>query len=80
MPLNEINLENLQFNFFYIERFSDAEDERDPDENSFNEVNTQNFECTYLFPHEIQSFLSQKKNSESINAIHVNTRSLPKNF
>ena len=64
----------------YNERFSDAKDERDPDENFLNEVNTQNFECSYLVPNEIESFLSEKKNSETINAIHVNIRSLSKNF
>ena len=80
MPPNQIKFENLHFNPFYNERFSDAEDERDLDENFFNEVNTQNFECSYLFPNEIESFLSEKENSETINAIHVNTRSLSKNF
>ena len=81
MPPNyQINFENLHFNPFYNESFSDAEDERDPDENFFNEVNTQNFECSYLFPNEIESFLSEKENSETINAIHVNIRSLSKNF
>ena len=40
MPPNQINFENLHFSPFYNERFSDAEDERDPDENFFNEVNT----------------------------------------
>ena len=45
---------------------------RDPDENFFNEVNTQNFECSYLFPSENESFLSEKKKSETVNAIHVN--------
>ena len=53
---------------------------RDPHENFFNELNKQNFECPYPFPNEIESFLSEKKNSESINAIHVNIRSLSKNF
>ena len=80
MPPNQINIENLHFNSFYNEIFSDAEDERDPKENVFNEVNTQNFECSYLFPNEIESFLSEKKNSENINAIHINLRSLSKNF
>ena len=80
MPPNQINFENLHFNPFYDESFSDAEDERDPDENFFNEVNTQNFECSYLFPNEIESFLSEKENSEIINAIHVNIRSLSKTF
>ena len=63
-----------------VVRFFDAGDERDPDENFFNEVNTQNFECSYLFPNEIESFLSEKGNSETINVIHVNLRSLSKNF
>ena len=79
MPRNQINL-NLHFNHFYNESFSDAKDERDPDGNFFNGVNTQNFECSYLFPNEIKSFLSEKENSETINAIHVNIRSLSKNF
>ena len=80
MPANQINFENLRFSSFYNERFSDAENERDPDKNFFNEVNTQNFEYSYLFPDEIESFLPEKENSETINAIHVNTRSLSKNF
>ena len=82
MPSNQINFENLHFHPFYNERFSDEEDERErePDGNFFNEVNTQNFECSYLFPNEIESFLSEKENSETINAIHVNIRSLSKNF
>ena len=56
------------------------EDERDPNENFFNELNTQNFECSHLFPKEIESFLSKKGNPETINAIHVNIKSLLKNF
>ena len=80
MPPNQINLKNLHFNPFYNQRFSDAADDRDPGENFFNEVNTQNFECSYLFPNEIESFLSEKKNSETVNAIHVNIKSLSKNF
>ena len=40
MPPNQINFENLQFNSFYNERFSDTKDERSPDENFFNEVKT----------------------------------------
>ena len=38
---------------------------RDPDENFFNEINTQNFEYFYLFPNEIESFLSEKENYET---------------
>ena len=74
------SFESLHFNPFHNESFSDTEDERDPDENFFNELNTQKFECSYLFPNEIESFLSEKENSETINAIHVNIRSLSKNF
>ena len=51
------NSENL--NPFHNETFSDAEDERDPDENLFNELNIQNFEFSYLFPNEIECFLSE---------------------
>ena len=72
MPRNQINSENLHFNPFHNKNFSDTEDERDPDKNFFNEVNTQNFECFYLSLNEIESFLSEKENSETTNAIHVN--------
>ena len=65
------NFERLHFNSFPNESFSETEDEGDPDENFFNELNTQNFECSYLFPNETESFLSEKENSETINAIHV---------
>ena len=80
MPPYQIILENLHFNPFYNEGFSDAEDERASDENFFNEVNTWNFERSYLFPNDIESFLSEKENSDTINAIHVSTTSLSKNF
>ena len=74
------NFENSHFNTFYNESFTDTEDERDPDENFFNELNTQNFECSDLFPNEIETVLPEKENSETINIIHVNIRSLLKNF
>ena len=74
------SFESLHFNPFHIESFSDTEDERDPDENFFNELSTQKFDCSYLFTNEIESFLSEKENSETINGIHVNIRSLPRNF
>ena len=74
------NFQSLHFNPFHNESFSDTEDERDPGQTFFNESNTQNFECSYLFPNEIEGFLSEKENSEDINAIHLNIRSLSKNF
>ena len=74
------NFENLRFNPFYNKSFSDTEDERDADENFFNELNAQKFECPYLFPNEIESFFSEKENSETINAIRVYIRSLSRNF
>ena len=80
MPPYQIILENLHFNPFYNEGFSDAQDERASDENFFNEVNTRNFERSYLFPNDIESFLSEKENSDTINAIHVSITSLSKNF
>ena len=55
------------------------EDDWDSDENFFNEVNRKVFECSSLFPNEIESFRSEKEHSETINAIHVNIRSLSKN-
>ena len=57
---------SLKINPFYNKSLSGAEYERDPDEHFFNEINTQNFECSYLFPNEIESFHSKKENSETI--------------
>ena len=53
MPANQICFENLHFNSVYQESFSDTDDERHLDENSFDEVNTKNFECSYLLLTEI---------------------------
>ena len=80
MPPNQINLENLHFNPFYNKKFPDAKDERVPDEIFFNKVNAQNFESSYLFPNDSESILSEKQNSETIHAIHVNIRCLSKDF
>ena len=80
MPPSQVNFENCHFNPFYTENVSDTEDERDPYVNFFNEVNTQNFECSHLFPNGIECFHYEKENSEAINAIHVNTRNLSKHF
>ena len=55
------NIENLHFNPFYNESFSDTEDERDPDENFFNELNAENFECSYLFQIKLKVFFLRKK-------------------
>ena len=55
------NFKNLHFNPLHNESFSNTEDERDPDENFFNELNTQSFECSYLFPNEIKVFFLKKK-------------------
>ena len=60
MPPDQISFENLHSSPSYNEIFSDAEDKKDPDENFFNEVNTQNFECAYLFSKRIEIFLSEK--------------------
>ena len=75
MPPNQLNFENLRFNPIYNEEIFLA-DERNQDENFFDEVNTQNFECSYLFQNEIEVFLSENENSKTVNAIHVNVRSL----
>ena len=80
MPPNQVDFENLHFNSFNNKYFSNIEDGRDPDENFFNKVNTQNFECSYFFPNELESFLFEKEKFETINAIHKNIRNLSKNF
>ena len=76
MTSNRIKFENSYFNSLCNEHFSDTEDERDPDENLFNKANKQNLKCSYLFPNQVENFLSEKESSETINAIHVNIRSL----
>ena len=55
------NFESLHFNSFHNDSFSDIEDARDPYESFFNKLNTQNFECSYLFPNELKVFFLRKK-------------------
>ena len=76
MTSNRIKFENSYFNPLCNEHFSDTEDERDPDENLFNKANTQNLKCSYLFPNQVENFLSEKESSETINTIHINITSL----
>ena len=65
------NFEDLHFHPFHNESFSDPTQKM---RETQMKLNTQNFECSYLFPYEIKSFHSEKENSETINAIHVNIR------
>ena len=74
------SFESLPFNPFHNESFSNTEDERDPDENFFNELSTQNFECSYLFPNDIESFLSEKESSETINCNPCEYKEFVKKF
>ena len=59
MPPSQVNFEHLRFNPFYYESFSDIEDERDPAEKN----------VFIFFEMRLKLFLSEKENSETINAI-----------
>lgn len=74
------NFESLAFNFFEKEFFLGWKLQGDPDSNFYSE----NFsDCSYLFPSELAGFLFKNvidKNSNQIRILHLNIRSLNRNF
>ncbi|MBY0581213.1 MAG: endonuclease/exonuclease/phosphatase family protein, partial [Rickettsiales bacterium] len=75
---NSNNIENI-FNFFQNNDFN-LDEESDPDLNYFNEINLPEFVCTYFEPNKISNFLGVDNKSDYFNVMHVNIRSLKKNF
>ena len=79
MAPNIRNFETKTFNPFHSDEFI-LNDERDPDTNFFDEVNTPNFDCLYFNTDQIKTFLSETEQYDNISALHVNIRSIKHNF
>ena len=74
------NFENLHFRSRHNESFFNREDERNPDENLFNELIIILMNAFIFSQMRLTVFFLRNKNSGTINAVHVNIRSLSKNF
>ena len=74
------NFENLSFNPFSIENNLLLHNISDPDINLFNENNLQNMSTPYLSVETTKDKLSEFDESNSLRIIHLNIRSLNKNF
>ncbi|XP_065654889.1 uncharacterized protein LOC136081496 [Hydra vulgaris] len=74
MDSNQLNFESISFNFFQINDFL-LDNESDPDINYFSEASAlQN--CSYFYNNELKDY----RNRDFLNVIHLNIRSLKKNF
>ena len=73
------NFENLTYNPFENDCLF-KNDDRDPDLNYFNEVNSKNFDCSYFTADEVKTSLCKNSSNESFNILHTNIRSLTRNI
>ena len=81
MPPNQINFENLHFNPFYNERFSDAQKMRETQNKIPLMKSTRRNSNVLIFSQmRLKVFFLRKRILKLFNAIHVNIRSLLKNF
>ena len=73
------DFENLKYNPFE-NNLSFKNDDRDPDVCFFNELNNQDFDCSYFSTVETANFLRNTNDYEYLNTLHVNIRSLKQNI
>ncbi|XP_065684402.1 putative uncharacterized protein DDB_G0289263 [Hydra vulgaris] len=79
MDSNNSNDFEKIFNFFQTNVLNFNE-KSDPDLNYFNEINTSEFKCKYFYPNEVKYFLKIDNINSYLNVVHINIRSLKKNF
>ena len=65
------------FNFFYGQ---DRQYMRDLDLNSFNDLNSNNFDSTYVLEENVKRYLCDIKKYCNVSLIHVNISSMHLNF
>ena len=73
------DFEEINFNPF---KFFDEKDEdrRDPDLNNFNDLNSNNFDSSYVLEDNVKRCLCHIKKYENLSLIHVNIKSMNSNF
>ena len=73
------DFEEINFNPF---KFFDEKDEdrRDPDLKNFNDLNSNNFDSSYVLEDNVKRCLCHIKKYENLSLIHVNIKSMNSNF
>ena len=73
------DFEEINFNPF---KFFDEKDEdrRDPDLKNFNDLNSNNFDSSYVLEDNVKRYLCDIKKYENLSLIHVNIKSMNSNF
>ena len=79
MVLQTENFENISVNIHETGSFTKF-DERDPDINLFDDITKSNYETSYLKPNEVKPRLRSTQYLEKLNVLHVNIRSITRNF
>ena len=73
------NFENISVNIYETGSLTKF-DERDPDTNFFDDMTKSNFETSYFEPNEVKPYLRSTQYLEKLNVLHVNIRSIKRNF
>ena len=73
------NFENISVNIYETGSFTKF-DERDPDTNFFDDVTKSNFETSHFKPNKVKPYLRSTQYLEKLNVLHVNIRSIKRNF
>ena len=73
------NFENISINNYETDSFTRL-DERDPDTNFLYDITKSSFGTSYFKPNEVKPFLRSTQYLEKLNVLHVNIRSIKRNF
>ena len=73
------NFENISINNYETDSFTRL-DERDPDTNFLYDITKSSFETSYFKPNEVKPYLRSTQYLEKLNVLHVNIRSIKRNF
>ena len=73
------NFENISINNYETDFFTRF-DERDPDTNFLYDISKSCFETSYFKPNQVKPYLRSTQYLEKLNVLHVNIRSIKRNF
>ena len=79
MVLQTKNFENISVKIYETGSFTKF-DERDPDINLFDDMTKSNYETSHLKPNEVKPRLRSTQYLEKLDVLHVNIRSIKRNF
>ena len=74
------DFEQINFNPFNFFNDQDQQDMRDPDLSYFNDLNSNNFDSSYVLEENVKRYLCDIKKYDNLSLIHVNIRSMNSSF